>query len=132
MGKEVIENKIIDNLDMCKVDKKEGYLEVVFPVVTFFNQQLVTLRIYPFDDCYYISSTDTVFDEYEEYSANYCEAYYNDFIQNDNHNHYQINRYGPYLYKKYDSNRSARTAVDEFIKFFITLDDYILKSNENN
>lgn len=128
MSKDQVEKIIIDNLEMCKIYKKEEYLEVVFPVVTFFNQQLITLRIYPFEDCYYISTTNTVFDEYEEYSENYCETYYNKFIQNERLNKFKILRKGAYLYKQYDADYSARVAVSEFIKFFILLDDFILEN----
>lgn len=117
--------KIINNLDMCKVEEYEDYLEVTLPVILSFNSQLITLRIYLRDDGYYVSSTDTLFDEYVEYSANYCESYYNDFISNDNHYHYDIKRHDAYLYKKYDYDYSARCAVDEFVKFFIYLDEYI-------
>lgn len=127
-NKEKIESRLIDALDMCKVDKQGEYLEVTFPVITSFNQQLVTLRLYPFEDYYYVSSTDTVFDEYEEYSANYCEKYYNEFVKDENLSSYEINRYGAYLYKKYDGEYSVRYAVDEFIKFFIELDKYMLRN----
>ena len=127
-NKKQIESRLIDALDMCKVDRKDDYLEVIFPVITSFNQQLVTLRLYPYEDYYYVSSTDTVFDEYEEYSTNYCEKYYNEFTKIDNLNNYQMNRYNAFLYKKYDGEYSARYAVDEFIKFFIELDKYMLEN----
>ena len=73
--------KIINNLDMCKVEEYEDYLEVTLPVILSFNSQLITLRIYLRDDCYYVSSTDTLFDEYVEYSANYCEKYYSSKVR---------------------------------------------------
>ena len=125
-NKDLISNKIIANLDMCNVRKTQEYIEVVLPIVLFFNQQLLTLRVYPVDDGYYIATDGITFDEYSEYSENYCQHYYNLFVKNDSHAHYDIKQEGAYLYKKYDSDRSARTAIDEFVKFFIYLDEYML------
>jgi len=125
-GKEVVCERIERSLDMCKINKTEEYFEIELPVVTFFNQQLITLRLYPFDDGYYVSTDGLTFDEYPEYSENYCKQYYDLFMENDSHYHYEIKRHGAYLYKKYAANHSARTAVDEFVKFFVYLDEYIL------
>ena len=68
-----------------------------------------------------------MFDENEEYAENSCKYYYDLFMQNDLNCHYDIKREGAYLYKKYDSERSVRTAVDEFVKFFVYLDDFMLE-----
>jgi len=125
-GKEIVCERIERSLGMCRINKKEEYYEIELPVITFFNQQLVTLRLYPLDDGYYISTDGFTFDEYPEYSASYCEKYYNLFMENDSHCHYEIQREGAYLYKKYEANRSARTAVDEFVKFFVYLDEFML------
>ena len=126
VGKDVVCERILRSLEMCKVEKMEKYFEIELPVVTFFNHQLITLRIYPCDDGYYVSTTDYVFDEYPEYSANYCKKYYELFMNNDSHYHYDIKQEGAYLYKKYDADHSARHAVDDFVKFFVYLDDFIL------
>ena len=126
VGKNVVCERIIRSLDMCKINKIEEYFEIELPVVTLFNHQLVTLRLYPLDDGYYISTDGLTFDEYPEYSSSYCEKYYNLFIEKDTHCHYDIKRNGAYLYKKYEANCSARTAVDEFVKFFVYLDDFML------
>lgn len=124
--KEIISKKILENLNMCNIAKKEEYFEIELPVVLSFNQQLITLRLYPCNDGYYVATPETVFDEYEEYAGNYCEKYYNLFMNIDCNHRYNIKREGAYLYKKYDSDSSARTAVDEFVKFLVYLDDYIL------
>jgi len=98
-GKEIVCERIERSLGMCRINKKEEYYEIELPVITFFNQQLVTLRLYPLDDGYYISTDGFTFDEYPEYSASYCEKYYNLFMENDSHCHYEIQREGAYLYK---------------------------------
>lgn len=124
--KEIVRERILRSLDMCNVKETKEYYEIELPVITFFNQQLVTLRLYPVDDGYYVSTTDTVFDEYPEYAENQCQKYYELFIKNDKHYHYDIKQDGAYLYKKYPSSHSARHAVDDFVKFFVYLDAYIL------
>ena len=43
-----------DWMDKFFGDRKDDYLEVTFPVITSFNQQLVTLRLYPYEDYYYV------------------------------------------------------------------------------
>ena len=86
--------KIIENLSMCNVKREEEYLEVELPIILSFNQQLITLRIYPFDEGYYVATLDTVFDEYPEYASLPCEKYYNLFIGNDKYKHYDIKREG--------------------------------------
>lgn len=126
VGKEVICERIKRSLEMCKINECEEYFEIDLPIITTFNQQLLTLRLYPFEDYYYVCNDGYTFDEYPEYSANYCEKYYNLFTEKDSHFHYQIQRNGAYLYKKYDPDYSARAAVDEFIRFFLYLDDFML------
>ena len=111
---------------MCNINKENDCWELELPIIMDFNQQLITLRIYPKENCYYISTLDTFFDEYDEYAASLCEEYYDLFISNDNHQHYGIKRDGAILYKVYDCDFSARAAVDEFVKFLVYLNDYIL------
>ena len=126
VAKEIVCERITKSLEMCNLNKTEEYFEIELPIIINFNQQLLTLRLHPFDDGYYVSTDGYTFDEYLEYSANYCEEYYNLFMEKDPHSHYQIQRDGAYLYKKYDADYSARGAVDEFVKFFVYLDDFML------
>ena len=120
-----VTKKILKSLEMCKVDEIEEYLQIELPLILHFNQQLLTLRLYPLDDGYYVSTTDTMFDEYPEYSENYSKEYYDLFTQNNSH-HYNIKQDGAYFYKKYDSDYSARCAIDDFVKFFVYFDEFIL------
>ena len=120
--KKIVCKRIIESLDMCKLKERENHFEIELPIVLFFNQQILTLRLYPTDDGYYICTDGTTFDDCE-YD---CKQYYDLFIANDKHCHYEIKQDNNYIYKKYDLDRSARTAVDEFVKFFVYLDDYIL------
>lgn len=124
--KEIIKERILRALDMLKVEEKEEYYEIELPVITFFNQQLITLRLYIVDDGYYVCTDGTTFNEYVEYASDDCEKYYDLFVRNNPNYHYDIKREGAYLYKKYAANYSARHAVNDFVRFFIHLDEYIL------
>lgn len=126
--KEVVCERIIKALDMCNINKTEEYFEIELPIILFFNQQLITLRLYPQDDGYYVSTLDTIFDEYPGYASTPCEEHYNAFIKDNPNYRYDIKRHEAYLYKKYSANHSARHAVDDFVKFLIHLDEYILNS----
>lgn len=126
LEKEIVSKRILDCLNMCKVEKIDKYFEIELPVILYFNQQLISLRLYPCDDWYYVSTTDTVFDEYAEYALADCEKYYNLFVKNDSSYHYDIKQDGAYLYKKYEANYSARHAVNEFVRFLVDLDRFIL------
>ena len=126
-NKEVVKERILKALDMLKVNDTEEYYEIELPVITFFNQQLITLRLYVVDDCYYVCSDKATFDEYDvECGASNCEKYYNLFVNENPKYCYGVQRDGAYLYKKYEADYSARHAVDEFVKFFVHLDEYIL------
>ena len=122
MSKEIVSQRIIDSLSMCNIKKTEKYFEIELPIVLFFNQQILTLRLYYTDNGYYISTDGTTFDDCD-YD---CKYYYDLFNGNDKNHHYDIKQDNNYIYKEYSLDRSARTAVDEFIKFFVYFDDYIL------
>ena len=49
-NKEVVKERILRALDMLKINETEEYYEIEVPVITFFNQQLITLRLYVTDD----------------------------------------------------------------------------------
>ena len=126
-NKEVVKERILRALDMLKINETEEYYEIELPVITFFNQQLITLRLYVTDDGYYVCTDGTTFNEYVEYAEEDCKKYYNLFVGDNPNCHYDIKREGAYLYKKYEGNHSARHAVDDFVKFFVHLDEYILE-----
>ena len=117
-----LKEKILNSLDIFKTQEIDGYIMICLPLVLDFNQQLLELRLYPTEDGYYVSDNGTNFEDCE-YS---CEQFYDLFLKNDDNWHYKIQAKGNYIYKKYDVDFSARRAIDEFIKVFVYLNDYIL------
>ena len=121
-----MKNKILETIDFCKVIDKDEYLEIELPVVTYFNYQRVVLRIYPLENEYYISDEGLTFSE----CGGSSEYYYNSFIDNDSNYHFDILLDNDYLYKKYDGDYAVYSAIDEFVRFFIYLDDYMTKNSD--
>ena len=125
-AKEVSE-KLEEQLEICKWEKiNDGqYFEIELPVVLYFNYQRLCLRIYPVDDGYYISDDGQTFIEY----SGETKYYYDLFNQRDIHYHYEILLENNYLYKKYSYDFSLIAAIDEFIKFFVYLEEFMSDSN---
>ena len=73
------------------------------------------------DDGYYIYDDGKSFLEYSMDNKHYFDL----FIQNDNNYHFEIKMEKDYIYKKYKFDYSLISAIDEFIRFFIDLDQYI-------
>ena len=116
-----MKDKILNSLKYCGVRKRKKYIEIELPVILYFNYQRLVLRIYPIEDGYYISDDGKTFIEY----SSDTEYYYNLFMENDKNYHYDIQLDNGYIYKQYDGNYSVIAAIDEFIKYFINLNDYM-------
>ena len=106
--------------------KNDGEMFVIeLPVTIYFNYQRLILCIHPVDDGYYLYDTGKAFIE----RNNTSEYYYNLFNEQDKSCHYDIQLSNDYLYKKYRFDCSVLCAIDEFIRFFVYLDDFILNNN---
>lgn len=125
-NKNEVSIKIEKQLKIINCKKKDdNVFEVELPVNTYFNYQRLVLLIYPIDDGYYISDNGETFFEYSEDT----KYYYDMFIEKDSNYHYEIKVDKNFIYKKYDFNFSVIAAVDEFIRFFIYLDDFMNKND---
>ena len=118
-------NRIIDKLDLFKPTIKEKFVEIVLPVAIKIYNDCLTLRVIPYKDSFIISDDAETFSEFNEST----EYYYNLFMQNDKHNHYDIKLYNKLIYKKYPDNFNLTFAINEFIRFFIDLDNYVKENN---
>ena len=87
----------------------------------YFNYQRLTLFIKPVDDGYVISDDGETF---IEYSAD-TEYYFELFDKNDGNYHFDIALKDGYICKSYRFNYSLASAIDEFIRFFISLDEFM-------
>ena len=116
---------ILRQLRYFSPSEKEGYIELIIPVVIKIYKACLRLRIYKTETGYVISDEgDTFYDCNED-----SEYYYDLFSKNDKNNHYEIKLKDDYFYKEYPSNFNINVALSEFIKFYVYLDDYI-KNND--
>ena len=111
---------IIRDLEYFKPVEKDGYVEVVLPVAIKIFKACLRLRIYKTENGYAISD-----DGYTFYDSNEDSKYYYDLYKQNNKCHYDILLKDDYFYKEYQSSFNINIAINEFIRFFIYLDDYI-------
>ena len=114
---------IMKDLEYFKPIQKEGYIEVKMPVAMRIYKALLTLQIREVEDGYVISDDGDAFYDFNEYS----EYYYNLFKEKNYC--YNIQLENDKFYKKYKNNFNLNVAFNEFVRFFIDLDNFIMKNN---
>lgn len=105
--------------------KNGQVFQIELPVYLYFNYQRLVLYIYPVDDGYYVFDDGETFVEY----SSDTKYYYDLFNEKDKHNHHQIELTDNYICKKYRFDYSLGAAIDEFVRFFIHLDEFIRDNN---
>ena len=122
-----ISGKLEEELKICKwenINNGERF-QIELPVMLYFNYQRLKLNIYPVDDGYYISDDGETFIEF----SGDTQYYFDLFVQKDNSFHFDIEMKNNYICKKYHFDYSLLAAMDEFIRFFILLDEFMNKNN---
>lgn len=122
-----ISEKLEEQLKICQwnsINEGESF-QIELPVVLYFNYQRLVLHIYPVDDGYYISDDGQTFIEHS------CDTqyYFDLFNQKDKNYHYDIELKDNYICKNYQFDYSLISAIDEFIRFFILLDEFMQKND---
>lgn len=112
------------NVEIFTPIKKEKYIEITVPVITDMNHDFLELRIIPTESGYTICNNGKAFSDFNEPT----KYYYDLFMEKDPNYHYEIKLDGNIIYKKYSEDFSTRVAINEFVKFFVYLDDFILKN----
>ena len=118
-------NKIIEKLTLFTPIVKEKHIEIVLPVAVKIYNDCLSLHITPKSDGFTISDDAKTFSQFNK-STKY---YYDLFMQNDKNNHYEIKLNNNLIYKKYPDNFNLTFALNEFIRFFIDLDNFIKDNN---
>ncbi|HBP43338.1 MAG TPA: hypothetical protein DD621_01440 [Clostridiales bacterium] len=113
-----------ENLKAFNPIKKEKYFEITVPVAMDINHNLLKLYIKQLDNGYMIYDDGQLFKEYNSTT----QYYYNLFINNNEHN-YDIKLKDDRFYKTYPDNFNIQVAINEFVRFFVYLDDYILDND---
>lgn len=118
---------IIKELEYFKPIQKENYVEVIIPVAIKIFKACLRLRIYNKENGYVISD-----DGYAFYDSNEDSEYYYDLYKKNNKYHYNILLKDNYFYKEYESNFNINVALNEFVRLFIYLDDFVNKRDSLN
>lgn len=107
--------------------KRVGHGElfrIELPVVLYFNYQRLVLYVSPVDDGYYVSDDGETFAEYSGDAKDYFAL----FNERDAGPHYGIGLHEGHICKRYACDDSVISAIDEFIRFFILLDRFMLEN----
>ena len=102
--------------------QKDGYIDITIPVVIRVCNGLLTLRISVSEEGYTVRCPLDIFEEANENA----EYYFKLFAKYDKNYHYEMQIKDDFFYKQYPCEYSLVCALDEFARFFILLDDFIL------
>mgnify|MGYP004733136681 CR=1 FL=1 len=118
--------ELLKQLEILSVKANDEFIEIVLPVYLRMNSDnnALILKIKPTEGGFMITDTGNHFNEF-----NNDASYYYDLFVKNNGNDYKIRLYNEILYKSYPDNFSVICAIDEFVRFFIKLDDFISENN---
>ena len=114
---------IMRDLEYFKPVQKDGYIEMKMPVAMKIYKSLLTLQISEVEDGYLISDDGDAFYEFNEDS----DYYFNLFKEKNCC--YGIQLENEKFFKLYKNNFNLNVALNEFVRFFIDLDNFIIKNN---
>lgn len=112
------------DLGVFNPKQKEKFIEITVPVVTKMNYGILTLKVLPLEKGYIICDDGQTFDEFT-----YDTKYYYDLFMEKTNRHYNIQLDGDRIYKQYPYDYNIEVAVNEFVRFFVYLDDFIIDNN---
>ncbi len=107
--------------------KMKNYIQIELPLVTWTDGGLLELRIKEYEDGYRVYSPTNMF--LEANAGGNQEYYFNIFEKHDKNYHYDIQINKGKIYKDYPSNYNIAVAINEFIRFYIMLDDFMMKNS---
>ena len=113
------------NLEVFSPIKKDKFVEIVVPVAMDINYNLLKLTIIPLENGYVICDDGKTFKNF-----NNSTDYYLNLFNEKNPNHsFEIKLKNDRIFKQYPDNFNIQVAVNEFVRFFVYLDDFILDNN---
>ena len=112
---------ILRDLKYFEPIKNDDYVTVKMPVAMKLYNALLTLKIYAYEDTYMISDDGDAF-----YNANEDASYYYDlYNKKSGKPNYNIMLKDDKFYKVYPNNYNINVALNEFVRFFVYLDDFV-------
>ena len=101
---------------------QDGSIHVEYPVVLDVDFTRVELDIYPNENGYLVVTGDNMFTRHNDNASYYIDL----FEQYDKNCHYDIKLVGDLLQKQYKQDFSILVAVNEFVRYLIYFDDFML------
>ena len=114
-----------EDLKIFQPSKNGENIDITVPVIMDMNYGILKLSIIPNENGYTVCDDGKNFSEFS-HSAKY---YYDLFMKKNKNLNFDIKLDGETIYKNYPDNFNVIVAVNEFIRFFVYLDDFILKNN---
>ena len=115
----------IKNIEVFNPTYHEKFTEITVPVAMDMNYNLLKLRIIPVEKGYIICDDGKAFKKFNDTT----EYYYKLFVEKNPDRHYQIKLKGDIICKQYPDNFNIQVAINEFVRFFVYLDDFIMDNN---
>ncbi len=115
---------ILKQLEILSIKSDDDHVTITLPVCLYMNWNCVELIIKPTEKGYVITDTGDNFNRFN----NVASYYYDLFIKSGNR-FYDIQLDNETIFKEYEFNFSIIAALDEFIRFFANLDDFVLDNN---
>lgn len=111
-----------------KISERQGYLDVSLPIVMDMSENNcnLILTILPDESGYEVYSTDGMFKR-SGYSAKEC---FDRYAADENNCTYGIKLEGGRFTKKYSSSDNPVFALDDFIKFFVLFNEFVMRGGE--
>lgn len=105
----------------------KNYIQIRIPLVVWTSGTLLELRIKQIEDGYRVYSPTNIF--LEANAQGDQEYYFNIFENNDKNYHYDIKIKNSKIYKDYSSDFNVNVALNEFVRFYVMLDDFIINND---
>lgn len=116
--------EILERLEVFKPVEKDGMIELAIPVILEISNNCLFLNITKTNDGYRILADSENFER-----LNNANSFYYEKFKSKSHNYYDIQCNNDCIFKNYKSNFNITVAIDEFIRFFIELDNFISQNN---
>ena len=115
-------NEIVEHFKIFEPQIKDNYVEINLPIILNITHNCITFRIFPNKNGYTISDGGYTF----ENCNNSASFYFSPFAQKHDKlcQSFTLNE-NEEITKTYSENDSLTTALDEFIKLLIKLDETI-------
>lgn len=113
--------------DEFSLKQMKNYIQIKVPLVMWINGGLLELRIKQNKGGYVVYCPTNLF--LEANAGGSQEFYFDLFEKNDSDYHYDIKIKNGKFYKEYKNDSNISISINEFIRFFIMLDDFIIKNS---